>query len=195
MKSKIIILAILGVIIANTAIAQNNKGKFGIELNGNVSVYSSKLHESSLNTGLGFEVLGSYRFMPYTSVYGGWGFNHFSAEESFAGPDMDFEQTGYILGLQLNYPLEKTPVSLFLRAGMLYSHIETENKDGMIISDTGHGVGYQIATGFEVDMGKKWSVAPGLKFNSLSGETLIEGTNYQLEHRFISARVGIIKRF
>jgi hypothetical protein len=44
-------------------------------------------------------------------------------------------------------------------------------------------------------MGRNWSLAPGLKYNWLSGETGFEGTNYQLDHRTVSARIGIIKRF
>jgi hypothetical protein len=78
---------------------------------------------------------------------------------------------------------------------MLYSHIETENSKGDIISDTGHGVGFQVTGGIEVALGKNWSLAPGIKFNYLSGETEIEAVNYQLDHRYVSARIGIIKRF
>lgn len=195
MKSKIILILFVSFMLSTASFAQDSKHRFGLEVNGDVSLVSSKLSGSSLNTGLGFEVLGSYNFMPYTSVYGGWGYIHFNAENSFAGPDIDFEQTGYIIGLQLHYPLKNTPLSIFARSGMLYSHIETENSSGEIISDTGHGVGYQIAAGIEVDLGKKWSLAPGIKFNSLSGETMLEGTNYQLDQRYLSARLGIIKRF
>jgi hypothetical protein len=82
-----------------------------------------------------------------------------------------------------------------VRAGALYCHIETENNSGDIISDTGHGIGWQGAAGIEVSMGRNWSLAPGLKYNWLSGETGFEGTNYQLDHRTVSARIGIIKRF
>ena len=133
--------------------------------------------------------------MPFTSVYGGWGYDNFNADESFAGPDVDFEQTGYILGLQFKHPAGNGPVSCFVRAGLLYSHIETENQNGDILSDTGHGVGFQAAAGIEVAMGKNWSLAPGLKYNWLSGETALENVNYQLDHRYVSARIGIIKRF
>lgn len=175
--------------------AQEKGNRFGIELNGDVAIVSNDLAGASLNTGLGFEVILQYRFMPYTSVYGGWGYSHFNANESFAGTDVDFEQTGYILGLQFLYPHGNSPVSYFVRAGLLYSHIETENNNGDIISDTGHGLGFQVTGGIEVALGKNWSLAPGVKFNYLSGETDLEGVNYQLDHRYVSARIGIIKRF
>jgi opacity protein-like surface antigen len=195
MKTKVFLSIVLAVLISGTALAQENEKRFGVELNGDVSFVSSDLAGASLNTGLGFEAILQYRFMPFTSVYGGWGYNHFSANESFAGSDVDFEQTGYILGLQFKHPVGNSPVSYFLRAGMLYSHIETENNSGDIISDTGHGIGWQAAAGIEVSMGKNWSLAPGLKYNWLSGETDFEEANYQLDHRYVSARIGIIKRF
>jgi len=195
MKTKVILSIALVILISASTLAQENEKRFGVEINGDVSFVSSDLAGASLNTGLGYEVILQYRFMPFTSVYGGWGYSHFNANESFAGNDIDFEQTGYILGLQFKHPIGKSPVSYFVRAGALYCHIETENNDGDIISDTGHGIGWQAAAGIEVALGKNWSLAPGLKYNWLSGETDFEGANYQLDHRYVAARLGIIKRF
>jgi opacity protein-like surface antigen len=195
MKTKVILSIAFVILISATTLAQENEKRFGVEISGDVSFVSSDLAGASLNTGLGYEAILQYRFMPFTSVYGGWGYSHFNANESFAGSDVDFEQTGYILGLQFKHPIGSSPVSYFVRAGALYSHIETENNNGDIISDTGHGIGWQAAAGVEVSLGKNWSLAPGLKYNWLSGETDFEGVNYQLDHRYVSARIGIIKRF
>ena len=195
MKTKVFLSIVLVILISATTLAQENERRFGVEINGDVSFVSSDLAGASLNTGLGFEAILQYRIMPFTSVYGGWGYSHFNANESFAGSDVDFEQTGYILGLQFKHPVGNSPVSYFVRAGALYCHIETENNSGDIISDTGHGIGWQAATGIEVALGRNWSLAPGLKYNWLSGETNFEGTNYQLDHRTVSARIGIVKRF
>ncbi|MFZ5430355.1 MAG: outer membrane beta-barrel protein [Bacteroidota bacterium] len=195
MKTKVFLTMVVCAFLVMGTMAQESEKRFAVELNGDVAFVSSDLAGASLNTGLGFEALLHYRFMPFTSVYGGWGYNHFNADQSFAGPDMDFEQTGYVLGLQFKRPFRNSPVSWFVRAGALYSHIETENNDGDIISDTGHGVGWQAAGGIEVALGKNWSLAPGLKYNWLSGETEIGSVNYQLDHRTVSARIGIVKRF
>lgn len=195
MKAKLILSIALIASFTLTSIAQENEKRFGVELNGEVSFVSSDLNGANLNTGMGYEVLLQYRFIPFTSVYGGWGYSHFNANESFAGTDIDFEQTGYVLGLQFKRSINASPVSYFVRGGLLYSHIETEDNTGTIISDTGHGVGYQVAGGIEVLMGRNWSLAPGVKFNSLSAETELEGVNYSLDHRTVSARLGLIKRF
>lgn len=195
MQAKLILAITLITALTFTSVAQESEKRFGIELNGDISIVSSGLIGTNLNTGLGFETLLQYRFMPFTSIYGGWGYSHFNADESFAGSDIDFEQTGYILGLQLKRSISDSPISYFVRAGLLYSHIETENNAGEIISDTGHGVGFQVAGGIEVSLGKNWSLAPGLKFNSLSGETELEGVSYDLEHRYVSVSMGLVKRF
>jgi opacity protein-like surface antigen len=195
MKTKGLFVVLALVLFSISMMAQENEPRFAVEVNGEVSIVSTDLNGANLNTGLGFETIFQYRFMPYTSVYGGWGYTHFNANESFAGADIDFEQTGYILGLQFKNAIGSSPLSYFLRAGLLYSHIETENNDGEIISDTGHGVGFQIAGGLEVALGKDWSIAPGIRFNNLSGETVLSDVNHQLELRYVSARIGIIKRF
>ena len=195
MKTKVFLSIALVILVSAITLAQENEKRFGVELNGEVSFVTTDLSGASLNTGLGFETILQYRFMPFTSVYRGWGWNNFNADESFAGSDVDFEETGYILGLQFKHPIGKSPVSYFVRAGALYCHIETENNDGDIVSDTGHGFGYQVAGGIEVSLDKNWNLAPGLKFNSLSRETEFEGANYQLDQRYIAARLGIIKRF
>lgn len=195
MKTKVFLVFVMCASLVMGTMAQENEKRFGAELNGDVAFVSSDLAGASLKTGLGFEALLQYRFMPFTSVYGGWGYGHFNADESFAGPDIDFEQTGYILGLQFKRQIGNSPVSYFVRAGGLYCHIETENNSGDIISDAGHGIGWQAAAGIEVALGKNWSLAPGLKYNWLSGETEIGNTSYQLDHRTVSARIGIVKRF
>jgi len=195
MKTKVLLTIVLVIMATSATIAQENENRFAIELNGDVIFVSTELNGATLNTGLGFEAILQYRVLPFTSLYGGWGWNHSNAEESFAGADVDFEETGYILGLQFRHPFGESPVSYFVRGGALYNHIETENSDGNIINDTGHGFGYQVAGGIEVALGKNWSLTPGFKFSSLSRETEFEGENYKLDHRYVSVRIGIVKSF
>jgi opacity protein-like surface antigen len=195
MKARLMMIAALSLLMIGSTRAQDNDKRFEVELNGEVSFVSSDLNGANLNTGMGFETIFHYRFLPHTGAYAGWGYSHFNADESFAGPDMDFEQTGYVLGLQFLHPFGNSPVSWFVRAGLLYSHLETENNEGDIISDSGHGVGYQAAAGIEVSMGRNWSLAPGIKYNSLSSESEYGDLKVEFEHRYVSARIGVVKRF
>lgn len=197
MKTKVLFASLLMAtfFVSSSIMAQENDKRFGLELSAGASWATSKPGNTKLNTGFGFDGLFHYRFMPHTGVYAGWGWNRFGADDSFAGPDVCFEETGYVFGLQFKHPISTWPIAYYLRAGGLYNHIEIENSDGDIIGDTGHGLGFQLAAGIDYSLGKNWSITPGLKFNSLSGDVEIEGVTTSLNHNYLSLRVGIIKRF
>ena len=194
MKTKAITLVIL-LLCAGSSFAQETQKRFGFELNGGASLATSKIEGISTQTGVGFEGLLHYRFMPHLGVYAGWGWNKLPARHSFAGDDMCFEETGYVFGLNFNHPLGASGLSYYVRAGALLNHIETENADGNIINDTGHGLGFQLAGGIEIPLNSKWSLTPGIKFNSLSRETIYEGISRELDYQYISIRVGIVRKF
>lgn len=195
MKTKTILTVIMAYVLSVCALAQEKEKRFGFELNGGFALPVSELDGAKLNPGVGFEGIFHYRFMPHLGAYAGWGWNHLNADDSFAGSDMDFEETGYLLGLQYQRKLGKSAVDWFVRAGGLYNHIETENPDGVIINDTGHDFGWQAAAGIDVPLGKNWSLTPGIKFNSLSRDTEFENAEKQLDYKYLSFRVGLIKRF
>jgi len=169
--------------------------RWGFEFNLGGSHATRNLAGTSLNTGMGFEGLFSYRFLPHTAIYAGWGWNKFSADQSFAGSHMDFEETGYVYGVQFKHPVENTSLSYYFRAGGLYNHIELEDKSGNIIGDTGHGTGWQIAGGIELALNDRWHFTPGFKYNSLSRDVEIKGSTYSLNHDYLSLRVGFVRNF
>lgn len=195
MKTKAIFIGIIFLSLILPAQAQTADSRWGFELSSGLSMATQKLGGAKLNPGLGFEGIFHYRFAQHTGVYAGWGWNRFGADNSFAGSDVCFEETGYVMGLQYKRALGSSPVSWYLRAGALYNHIETENADGDIINDTGHGWGWQLAGGIDLPLGKSWSLTPGVKFNSLTPETSFDGTTRQLDYRYLQVRVGIRKSF
>lgn len=195
MKTKGFLAFSLLIIFSFNTHAQDNPKRFGFELSTGVSMATNKLSESTLNPGFGFEGVFHYRILEHTGIYAGWGWNRLGAEESFAGDDVCFEETGYVMGLQFKHPFGISPVHYYLRAGSLYNHIETENSDGDVFNNTGHGWGWQVAGGVDVPMGKNWSFTPGIKFNSLSRESEFEGVTKELNHNYISLRVGFLRRF
>jgi hypothetical protein len=142
MNTKILALMML-VLLSSSSFAQETEKRFGFELNGGASFATKKMDEASLNTGFGFEGTFHYRFMPHLGVYAGWGWNRFGADQAFAGNDICFEETGYVLGLNFTHPIGTSKLAYYLRAGALYNHIETENADGDIINDSKHGLGFQ----------------------------------------------------
>ena len=194
MKTKVLLLAIiLGFQLSGKT--QEKEKRLGFELSTGASVATKKLGESTLNPGVGFEGIFHYRFMPHTGVYGGWGWNRFGADESFEGTDVCFEETGYVFGLQFKHPIGESKTLYYLRAGGLYNHIEIENADGDITHDSGHGLGWQVAGGIDFDLGKNWSLTPGVKFNSLNRDVENEGVNVPLDLNYLQLRLGILKKF
>lgn len=195
MKAKrFVFLAILGLLTMGS-FAQEKERRFGFELSSGVSIATSKLSDAKLQPGFGLEGIFHYRFMPHTGIYGGWGWNRFGSDNSFAGSDVCFEETGYALGLQFKHPVGASALSYYLRGGGLYNHIETENAEGDVIHDTKHGWGFQLAGGIDINLGKNWSLTPGIKFNSLSRETKFEGVSKQMNLNHLSVRAGILKKF
>ncbi len=195
MKTKGLFALLVLALLSNSSIAQENEKRFGFELSGGASMATSKPGDTKLNPGFGIEGIFHYRFMPHLGVYGGWGWNRFGADNSFAGTDICFEETGYVLGLQFKHPVGSMPLSYYLRAGGLYNHIEIENTDGDIIGNTGHGLGFQLAAGIDYSLGKNWSITPGLKFNYLNRDVEMGGVTTSLNHNYLSLRVGFLKRF
>ncbi len=195
MKTKVFALTVLVLSLSLSSFAREKEKRFGFELTSGVSFATKKIDGAKLNTGFNFEGTFHYRFMPHLGVYAGWGWNRFGSENSFAGADACFEETGYVLGLNFKHPIGISKLSYYVRGGALYNHIETENSDGDIVNDSKHGFGYQLAGGIDINIGKNWSLTPGVKFNSLSRDTQFEGVSKNLNYQYISARIGIVKKF
>lgn len=195
MKTKVFLVYILVLVFSLGSYAQENNPRFGFEFSSGVSMATNKLSDATLNPGFGFEGIFHYRFLPKLGLYGGWGWNQFGADESFAGNNAMFEETGYILGLQLNQSIGNSKTALYFRAGGLYAHIETENNEGDVIHNTGHGLGWQLAGGLEFELGKNWSLTPGIKFNSLSRDNEFNGSSLNFNHNYASLRIGLQKKF
>jgi len=194
MKTKGLAFAML-VLFSLSSFAQESEKRFGFELNSGVSFATKEINDTRLNIGFGIEGNFQYRFMPHLGVYAGWGWNRSGADQSFAGKDVCFEETGYVFGLNFKHPVGTSKLAYYVRAGALYNHIETENAEGDVIADSKHGFGYQLAGGLDINLGRNWSFTPGLKFNSLSRDTEVEGISKQLDYQYISARIGFTKKF
>lgn len=195
MNAKVLLALLMSALFTIGSQAQENEKRFGFEFSTGVAMATQKVADATLNPGFGYEGIFHYRFMPNLGVYGGWGWNRLGAEESFAGENGSFEETAYVLGLQINLPVAETGNSWYLRAGGLYGHIEVENNKGDVIHDTGHGMGWQLAGGFNLALGNNWSLTPGVKFNALKRDSEPEGRPTEFKHHYGSLRIGLLKRF
>jgi hypothetical protein len=194
MKTRMIIVAVIMATITLSSMAQVKSGKFGVEIRPGASLATTELAGSSLDPGFGIEGTLHLDLWKSLSVYAGWGWNRFASDESFAGNDIDFEETGYVMGLRYTYKLPQAPLGLFAKAGAIYNHIEVED-GGDIIADSGHGWGWQSEAGVDISLGNGWKLRPGLKYQALNRDLTVGNANRIVDHNYISLGVGIARYF
>ena len=132
--------------------------------------------------------------MPHLSVYAGWSWNKFGSDQEFDNPELDFEETGYTFGLQFIHPLGDSKINLLARAGGLANHIEVEQGND-VISDSGHGFGWQVEGGLAIPFGENWRLMPSVRYRSLSRDLKIETVTTSVDLNYISIGMGVALTF
>lgn len=195
MRPLLIALAMMCLMMA--AVPAQADSRFALELRAGAGP-SQDPNDVALDPGLGFEVLLEYRLMPHLLGYGGWDWHHFGSEQSFAGTDMDFEETGYAFGLRFEHPLggeTGTGPAWRVRGGATVNHIEIENNDGDIVADTGHGLGWEAGAGMTFQVGERWNLTPGLRYRALSRDLTMSGTTTTMDLRYTLIEIGVSRSF
>lgn len=193
MKTRFFIATILMVTLTMSGMAQGKSSRFSLELRPAASLATTKLGDISLKPGYGAEGILHLNVWNGASFYGGWGWNKFASEESVAGSNLDFEETGYAMGLRYTFDLPKS-MGVFVRAGAIYNHIEAED-GGDVISDTGHGWGWQAEAGMDISLGRGWMLRPGLKYQSLNRDLTLGSATRNVDLNYLSLGIGIAKIF
>lgn len=155
----------------------------------------NNLANAELDMGVGFGATLAWRLQPHLHLYGGWDWLHFGSGNSFAGSDIDFEETGYTFGLRFEHPLGDASSLLYrLEAGGTYKHVELEDDDGDIIADSNHELGYEAGLGLLWPMGA-WRFGPTVRLRSLSPAFEINGLTTSGTLRYVGLEVGVSRRF
>ncbi len=188
MKKLTKILIVMIVVTSSLMQAQN---KWSFEFKSGLAYATQDLGDADLGMGIGFEGTFLYRFMPHLSAYAGWGWNQFNAKESFAGSDMDFEETGYTFGLKFIHPIGESNINYLVQAGAVFNHIEVEDDNGDIISDSGHGVGWQIGAGLSIPISNALAISPTVSYRTLSRDLEIANVKTSVDQNYLSIGVGL----
>ena len=152
--------------------------------------------DSDLGNGLGVGAHLSVPVLPHLAAYGGWNYHGFRAETSFAGPDVDVEETGYAFGVRFEHPMAgATSPALMLKAGGTYDHIEIENAAGDLIADSGHGFGWEAGAGVAFPLGDRWHITPGVRFRSLTRDIDVGAIRTPVTLRYVAAEIGFSRSF
>lgn len=185
--------ACCGVALAGHLGAQE---RIALDFRGSVAMPIEKLAGAELGTGLGFGGVFAVRVQPHLYVYTGWDWLHFNPESSFAGSDVDFEETGYTFGLRFDHPFrDGSPMTFRLEAGGTFKHIEFESNDGDAVVDSDHSLGFELGAGFTVPLAGSWRLAPMVRFRSLKPEFDFDDIVTRGNMRYVGFELGIAKRF
>lgn len=189
------LMPLLGLFLLLNIQVMSAQNRWSVELRGGANFATRDLGDASLGTGFGFEGTAAYRFMPHVSVYAGWGWNQFSADQSFAGTDMQFEETGYTFGLRLLHPFGQSKLQYLVEGGGIFNHIEVENKAGDIIADSKHGLGWQLGAGLGIPLGNRFQITPSVRYRSLSRDLEINEVKTTVDLNYLSVGLGFALTF
>jgi hypothetical protein len=167
------------------------QGQLNVTFRPTFSFPVKDLGATELKKGGGFEATVSYRFIPRLAAYAGWGWNTFRPEQSDNSIE-HFEETGYRFGLQFIHPLNtESKLNILLSAGGVGNHIETENEQGDIIYDTGHGLGWEVDAALSIPLNDRWQIVPGIRYHALSREMTNGTAKESVDLNYISVGVGV----
>jgi hypothetical protein len=170
--------------------------RWTVEFTGGAAAPTGDLGELGLNTGLAFGASLGARVMPHLSVYGGWDWVHFSSDE-LVGGELDVEETGYALGLRFQHPLrgEEGFPQVRVQAAGTYKHIEVEDDEGDVVTDSDHGLGLEVGAGLVLPLGERWMLTPMLRYRSLSRDLDLGQGTAAVELQYLTFEVGASLRF
>jgi hypothetical protein len=186
---------IIGVLLLVSSTGVTAQNKWNLTFRPGVNLAVKDLGNAKLKTGGGFEATIGYQFMPHLGAYTGWGWNKFASGNSFAGTDAGFEETGYCFGLQFFHPIGNSRINWMASGGAVYKHIETENTKGEIISDSGHGWGWEVEGGVSIPLGRRWNFVPGIRYRSLSRDIKNGTVATPVDLQYISVGAGLSWKF
>ena len=168
---RIIRTAGAALLIAVSAYEAQGQGRLTVDLRGAVATPTGKVAGAELGTAIGFGGVVALRLSGSVHAYGGWDWMPFSVDQSFAGNDLTFVETGYTFGLRLERAMRTGGrAALRLEGGGTYKHVEIENDGGHTVIDSDNSLGFEVGAGLVLPLGEVLRVTPGLRFRSLSPE-------------------------
>lgn len=174
-----------------SAVPLQAQDRWTIEFTGGPAVPTGDLGELNLDAGLAFGASVSARVLPHLAVYGGWDWVHFSADGGAAG-ELDLEETGYGFGLRFEHPIrgETGFPKVRLQAGGTYKHMEVEDEEGDLLTDSDHGLGWEAGAGLVMVLGERWTLTPMVRYRSLSRDLELGFTDVSTELQYLAFELG-----
>ena len=171
--------------------ATNAQNKFSLDFSPAWDYPVNKFGNSALDNGFGFGININYKFLNALSVYGGWDWNKFSADEAFFDSDIYLIETGYVLGLNFLHPIKNSKLNYLIGGGTTYKHIETEDNDGKNVANSDFGFGWEANIGVQFSIAKKWNMTPSIRYRSNSRNFTVNDIKSTSELNYLSLKLAV----
>jgi opacity protein-like surface antigen len=184
--------------------AANESSRWSMEVTGDGAFPTGKLGGAELKTGFGFGASVQARLQQHLQAYAGWEWHRFKSDELLVEESTDVEETGYTFGLRFAHPFTgeatttrgtRAAPGYWLRAGGLINHIELEDEGGDVVSDTKHGLGWEVGAGVTVPLSDRFSLTPGVRFRSLPRDLTVGSITRSVTLNYATATVGLTFAF
>lgn len=185
-------VSVMLLIFSNQAMAQKN---WSLSLRSGANFTTTKLGDSNLKTGYGFEGTIAYKFLPNLAIYTGWGWNKFDTDRLFTLSNIDIVETGYRAGLQFTAPIGTSNLKYLIAGGGVYNHLEVENAEGKMTDDSGHGYGWEAEGGIVIPLGNSFSLTPTVRYHSLTRDLKNGNLPTEVNLNYISTGLGLALLF
>ncbi len=207
MRTFVAALGVASLALAPCAVQAQAAGegsRWAIEFTGDGAFPTGKLGGAKLETGFGLGANVQARIQRHLFAYAGWEWHRFTSDELVVSQTIDVEETGYTFGLRFAHPFSgEATVSgarrfvpgYWLRAGGLVNHIELENEDGDLISDTKHGLGWEAGAGVTLPITDRVALTPGVRFRALPRDLTLGPTTRAVTLNYVIASVGLTLAF
>ena len=177
-------ITIMLLILLLTCSNINAQNKWELTFRPGINFPTQDLGDTKLSTGFGAEATIGYRFQPHLSAFVGWSWNTFPSKDFPS--KLDFEETGYSFGFQFNHPISTYKLNYVVGLAGIYNHIEVENNNGDIISDTGHGLGWQAEAGVSYEINSSFRLTPTIRYRSLSRDITFGSVSTPVDLNYVA---------
>jgi hypothetical protein len=191
MLRRMIMVPLLLALCAGSARAQN---RFALEINGGAAFPTEDLGTAALKSGFGLGFTGNVRVMPHVHLYAGWDYHRFMTDELVGSNEFDIDDTGYAFGAKFQHPMA-AKMDGWLRVGAMYNHVELEDQNGDIVSDTGHEFGWETGAGISIPLNDRFALMPGMRYRTYGSTLTIGNTDRQIDLSYFTAELRMAFTF
>lgn len=204
MKSLITCIATTCLVVAPAALGAqtgDRAPRWSLEVTADGAIPLARLGGAELTTGGGLGANVQFRLRPHLQAYAGWEWHRFTADSLTPPATLDVEETGYTFGLRFAHPFRGETMhepsgrgvpGYWLRAGGLYNHLELEDAAGNLVTDSKHGLGWEVGAGIQWPVTRRLALTPGLRVRWLPRELTLNGVTRDVTLNYLSVMFGAV---